>query len=369
MNQSTLIGLLHELIAIDSTSGQIEAQRHLQAHVATTLLEHDNRLTVSTSPAASFPWTLVRTEAAGPYLVFACHVDTVPVGNENDWDHPPFSPIIRDGLIYGRGTVDMKGGLVAAASALLQAASHGKPVALLMTSDEEIGSLGAPDASASLTDLDIGAVIIPEATENKIITGHRGALWLEAKASGRAAHGSTPERGENAALKLTSVLERARTQLPLQADERLGSETWNLGMLSSGTAPNIVPAAASAIIDIRTVNTGDHLLDWWQAQTELAAVDIVLRLPALRTDPENPWLQALPAEVSDKPAPYFTDGSILSQSLPATPVVVWGPGAPSQMHALNEHLPIQALETATRNFRSAVQTWQTEQKASAEDRY
>ncbi len=111
---------------------------------------------------------------------------------------------------------------------------------------------------------------------------------------------------------------------------------------------------------MRTVNTGDHLLAWWLAQTELASVDIVLRLQALRTDTADPWLQALPADVSDEPAPYFTDGSVLSQFLPDTPVVVWGPGTPSQMHALNEHIPLQSLETAIHNFRSAVETWQTE---------
>ena len=360
MNQPDLICLLHELIASDTTSGRADAQRKLQTHVATRLLQHESRLSISTSPANSFPWTLIRTKAAGPYLVFACHVDTVPVGNETEWDHPPFSPVNTNGCVYGRGSVDMKGGLVAAASALLHAAALGKPVALLLTSDEEIGSLGAPDASEPLKALDVGAVIIPEATENEIITGHRGALWLEASSSGRAAHGSTPERGENAALKLLSVLDRARTQLPLRADGRLGRETWNLGILRSGTAPNIVPSAATATIDMRTVNTGDHLLKWWQSQPELASTDIILRLPALRTDPTNPWLRTLPAGVSEKPAPYFTDGSVLAHSLPGIPVVIWGPGSPSQMHALNEHLPIHSLETAAKNFRSAVQTWQTQ---------
>lgn len=236
------------------------------------------------------------------YLGFACHVDTVPVGNAADWNHPPFSPVTSNGFVYGRGTVDMKGGLVAAASALLHAANLRKPVALLLTSDEEILSLGAPDATKPLMTLGVGAVIIPEATENEILTGHRGALWLEAGASGRAAHGSTPERGENAALKLLSVLERARTQLPLRADGRLGLETWNLGMLCSGTAPNIVPSAATATIDMRTVDTGDHLLTWWQAQAELASADVILRLPALRTDPASPKLQTLAAEVSENPA-------------------------------------------------------------------
>lgn len=363
MNQTDRLDLLRELIAIDTTSGRTEAQRRLQAHVSTRLLQRDSRLDVSTSPAGKFPWTLIRTRDEGPYLVFACHVDTVPVGNESDWANPPFSALSVDGSVYGRGTVDMKGGLVAAASALLDAVALRQPVALLLTSDEEIGALGAPDASESLSPLDVGAVIIPEATDNEIITGHRGALWLEASTSGRAAHGSTPERGDNAALKLLPVLERAQTQLPLRTDDRLGPETWNLGMLRSGTAPNIVPATATATIDMRTVNTGKDLLAWWQSQPELASTEIILRLPALRTDPTSPWLRTLTADLSGKPAPYFTDGSVLHESLPDVPIVVWGPGSPSQMHALNEHLPIHSLETATENFRSAVRAWQTQQES------
>ena len=359
MDMSALIDLLYELIAIDTTSGRTEAQRQLQALVAARLIEQDSRLgALTSSSTAGFPWTLVYTKAQGPYLVFACHVDTVPVGNQSEWDHPPFSAVTIDENVYGRGTADMKGGLVAAAGALLHAAALGKSVALLLTSDEEIGSLGAADAARSLKTFRVGAVIIPEATNNEIVTGHRGALWLQVRASGRAAHGSTPAKGENAALKLITVLERAQKQLPLSSNARLGPETWNLGMLSSGTAPNIVPAAAAATIDMRTADTGDVLLAWWQAQTELTSVDFILRLPALRTDPSDPWLSTLPANVSEDSAPYFTDGSVLSHFLPNTPVIVWGPGTPSQMHALNEHIPLLSLGTAIENFRQAVSDWQ-----------
>jgi succinyl-diaminopimelate desuccinylase len=77
-------------------------------------------------------------------------------------------------------------------------------------------------------------------------------------------------------------------------------------MLSSGTAPNIVPAAAAATIDMRTADTGDLLLAWWQAQAELTSVDVILRLPALRTDPSDPWLNTLPVNVTAYPLALTT---------------------------------------------------------------
>ncbi|MFC6356560.1 M20 family metallopeptidase [Luethyella okanaganae] len=357
MNQADRIALLLELIAVDTTSGRTEAQRHLQGHVAAELTQRERRLNVTTAPPNEYPWTLITTRSNGPNLVFACHVDTVPVGDESQWTNPPFSPIAVDGNVHGRGAVDMKGGLVAAAIALLEAAALGRAVALLLTSDEEIGSLGASDASRSLQDLDVGAVIIPEATENQVITGHRGALWIEATAAGRAAHGSAPGLGENAALKLMATLGRATTGLPIQIDGFLGAETWNLGIIQAGTAPNIVPDAASAIIDMRTIDAGGQLLAWWQSQPELESVDVVLRLPALRTDRSGEWVRSLPAPVADTPATYFTDGSVLSQMLPGIPIVVWGPGSPSQMHSLNEHISVTSLETATANFRQTVRAW------------
>jgi succinyl-diaminopimelate desuccinylase len=359
MNEAELTGLLCELVAMDTTSGRTDAHRALQAHVAAKLLRRNGHLKVLASAGTDTPpWTLITTGNPGPRLLFACHVDTVPVGDEDAWAAPPFQPFITDQHIYGRGTVDMKGGLAVAASALLHAAGLGKAAALLLTSDEEVGCLGAPAAAESLAGLDVQAVIIPEATNNHVVTGHRGALWLEVAATGRAAHGSTPDKGENAALKLLPVLERARTQLPLQTDHRLGAETWNLGLLHAGTAPNIVPASASATIDMRILDKGEHLVQWWASQPELEGLKTHLRLGALRTDPHNTWVSSLPAELSSAPAPYFTDASVLSQHLPGVPIVIWGPGSPDQMHAVNEHLSLKSLQTAESNFRAAVRRWQ-----------
>ncbi|MCV7420505.1 M20/M25/M40 family metallo-hydrolase [Mycobacterium yunnanensis] len=307
---------------------------------------------------SAHPWALL-TNDARPHanrLLFACHVDTVPVGVPSDWEFDPLGGDIDNGHLLGRGSVDMKAGLVAAVAALADA-SDDTPLALLLTSDEEVGSLGAERAVPALSEHRFGAVIIPEATSNTVHLGHRGALWLEIVARGVAAHGSTPHLGVNAIHQLLDVLQRARTELPLATHPDLRQSTWNLGQLNGGTVPNIVPAAASAIVDHRTVGDQEQLLHWWASQPEIDEIHTLIDLPAVWTPSETPWLETLPAVVSHDAVSYFTDGSYIAQALPGVPIVVWGPGHPTAMHAVDERVAISDLELATAHFGSAVDSW------------
>jgi len=351
------VEFLQQLIRHQSDSGDHAAQRELQVMIADRLRAQVSGATVLHSPSTHYPWTLITTGArTGPMLLFACHVDTVPTGDPSRWMHPPFSGRISDGRVYGRGATDMKGGIAAAAAALTLAGELNKNAGLLLTADEEAGSLGAADAVTAIAGLDIGAVIIPEATDNRLVLGHRGALWLRIRSEGLAAHGSTPERGVNAALKLSTAVLRAERELPLKRDSFLGRETWNLGMFNAGAAPNIVPDSAEAVIDMRVVGDGAELHKWWLAQPEIADVETVLSLAPLHTA-VPPALAFDGTEADSHPAPYFTDGSVLANHLPGIPVVIWGPGAPAQMHALNEYLDLQSLFTGTRLFQETIAQW------------
>lgn len=357
MTDEEAVEFLKQLVRHRSDSRDHGEQRELQARIVDKLKTTIQGLRIRQGPAEEYPWTLVTTgPSAEVMLLFACHVDTVPVGDPGQWAHPPFSGHTDGARIYGRGTVDMKGGIAAAAAALALAKELNKHVGLLLTADEEVGSLGAPDAVGSLIGQRIGAVIIPEATDNKVVLGHRGALWLRVRSDGLAAHGSTPDRGINAALKISAVLLRAQHQLPLSGDSFLGAESWNPGILAAGSAANIVPDSAEAVIDMRVVGDGGALLNWWKDQPEIASVETVLSLQALRTKATAP-LSTGDAEIDRDPAPYFTDGSALAQALPGVPIVIWGPGTSDQMHARDESLELQSLFTAVRQFRDAVAAW------------
>jgi succinyl-diaminopimelate desuccinylase len=210
-----------------------------------------------------------------------------------------------------------------------------------------------------VVELTVGAVVVPEATGNRVVLGHRGALWVAVRTAGVAAHGSTPQRGHNALLDLVAVLGRARDQLPLSTEPFLGAETWNPGVLRSGSVPNVVPDRAEAVIDQRTVGDGSALLAWWCAQPEVADVEVLVDLPPVRTPPDDPWVARLPAPVEPSPATYFTDASVLAAVTGAAPVVVWGPGTPAVMHATDEYVEVAEIEQAVSAFSAVLRSWPT----------
>jgi succinyl-diaminopimelate desuccinylase len=250
----------------------------------------------------------------------------------------------------------MKAGLVASVAALAVADPE-TPVALLLTSDEEIGSKGAAAAASAVGKQRIGAVIVPEATGNQVVLGHKGALWLAVRTAGRAAHGSTPERGHNAVLDLAALLSRAGGEIPLRTDEFLGTETWNPGVITGGTVPNVVPDRAEAVIDMRTVADGDPLLRWWRAQPQVAGVEVRVDLPPVGTPADDAWVATLPGPVLPQPATYFTDASVLVGVVRGAPIVVWGPGTPAVMHARDEYVEVAEVEQAAAAFGAVVDRW------------
>ena len=353
-----VIDLVRELVGRPTVSADAAAQRDaigVATDVLTAAAPHLQR-TEGTDPAQ--PWTLLTSPAdpGRPRLLLACHVDTVPAAEPGQWQRNPFSADLDGGRVWGRGGSDMKAGLVAALAAVA-AADPQTPVALLLTSDEEIGSKGAAAAAATLAGQRIGAVIVPEATGNQVVLGHRGALWLAVRTAGRAAHGSTPERGHNADLDLVALLSRVGGQLPLRTDPFLGTETWNPGVVAGGTVPNVVPDRAEVLVDMRTVADGAPLLRWWRDQPEVAEVDVRVDLPPVGTPADDPWVASLPAPVLPAPATYFTDASVLAPVVGGAPIVVWGPGTPAVMHARDEYVEVAELQQATAAFGTVVARW------------
>jgi len=352
------LALLRELVGRRTVSGDAGAQRDALGVVTEVLLEQAPHLEVVHGQDADQPWVLLRTptDPARPQLLLACHVDTVPAADPGAWQRDPFGADLDEGRVWGRGGSDMKAGLVASAAALA-AADAQTPIALLLTSDEEIGSKGAAAAAAAVAGQRIGAVVVPEATGNQIVLGHRGALWLAVRTAGRAAHGSTPERGHNAVLDLVAVLGRAGAALPLRTDPFLGTETWNPGLVAGGTVPNVVPDAAEAVIDMRTVGDSAALLSWWREQPEVSGVDVRVDLPPVGTPADDAWVATLPAPVLSVPATYFTDASVLGPVVGGAPIVVWGPGTPAVMHAVDEYVEVAELEQAVAVFGEVAGRW------------
>ena len=213
----------------------------------------------------------VYAEWGVPTVVLSTHMDTVP----------PFIPFSEDEEnIYGRGACDAKGiiaAMVAAAELLIERGTRN--FGLLFVVGEERNSAGAEVASR----LTRGAryLINGEPTESKVALGSKGILRYELIASGKMAHSAYPELGESAIDKLLDALSAIR-RLSLPEDPMLGKTTLNIGTISGGRAPNIIPDAAKAELAIRLVSDGlkvDQLLR--EAIGDRAELKEILSLPAM----------------------------------------------------------------------------------------
>lgn len=188
---------------------------------------------------------------------FVSHMDVVPPGELEQWDTPPFEPVIRDRRIYGRGTLDDKGSFACAYSAC-KAFVNEHPdfdgtIYLIAAADEEMGSELGIIYLVEECGLRFDVAIIPDGGRMDLsIYGEKGILWLEVTSTGIQAHGSTPELGRNAIVPLAELLAEIKTlDLGQEYDREFDGWTMNVGTISGGSSTNTVPALARATIDFR----------------------------------------------------------------------------------------------------------------------
>src|SRR5688572_14097181 len=148
-------------------------------------------------------------DSAKAPLCFTGHIDTVPLGAA-PWTRDAFAGETDGDRLYGRGSTDMKSGIAAFVVAAVELAPHlarGPGLVLVITAGEEVGCEGA----RFLADHDLlgraGAVIVAEPTGNYPFVGHKGLAWFEIETTGVTAHGSMPEVGDNAIVKMARVID------------------------------------------------------------------------------------------------------------------------------------------------------------------
>ncbi len=270
-----------------------------------------------------------------PTVTLSTHMDTVP----------PFFPSREDDQhIWGRGACDTKGiiaAMIFAARELLEAGRTN--LALLFVVGEERNSAGAWAAARSPRGSKF--LINGEPTENKLAIGAKGALRLELEAHGRMAHSAYPELGESAIEKLLDALEEVR-RVPLPADEILGASTLNIGTMSGGRAPNVIPDHAQAELFIRLVDSGDATL---RAMKEAVNGKVEVR-EALR----------IPAQLLGSLPGYETTVVSFTTDIPALgeawgkPYLI-GPGSIHVAHTSEERIPKSQILEAVQIYKRMVQ--------------
>lgn len=298
---------------------------------------------------------------------FTGHMDTVPLG-EAAWRFEPFGAQIADGLLYGRGVSDMKAGIAAFIAACVldkEAIRRGAGARLLLTGGEETGCDGARalSASQSVPPRALSLLLVGEPTANYPCVGHKGALWLRGQTLGRTAHGSMPERGDNAIYKAMRAVDTLRA-FPVEDNSHalMGRATLNVGTFHAGLNVNSVPDRAEFTVDIRTVPGMDHACLCTRLAGLLggdASLETLVDVPPLGTDPEAAAVRAVFAACApyhDQPlvprsVPYFTDGSSLASIAGPAPVVILGPGEPKMAHQTDEYCEVRRITEAVEIYR------------------
>ena len=304
-------------------------------------------------------------------IYFGGHIDVVPLGAK-PWSVEPFGGEIINGKLYGRGISDMKAGIAACVEMGLRLATRARgkaDIVIVMAAGEEHGCLGSHHlASEGVLDR-AGALIIAEPTSNYPILGHRGALWLRLVTTGKTAHGSMPEVGDNAVYKLARAvakLEEYRFDIP--PDKLLGTTSLCVSSFHGGINRNSVPDRAECSVDIRTVPGHCHSDILAELSVLLGEeVEIIpeVTAAAVLTDADSAWVQTvydiLEPRLGTRPeprgAPYFTDASALTQGCGNPPTVILGPGIKEQAHQTDEYCLVEKIEEAADLYEEIAMRW------------
>ena len=286
-------------------------------------------------------------------ILLAPHLDTVGA------DEKMFVPRIKGGKLHGRGACDTNGSVAAMLSALCDLAnSKTRPaeteIIFAGLIDEEHAQAGS---RALVKKISADLAIVGEPTNCKVVTAHKGSLWLQLETRGKAAHGATPHLGKNAVHEMARVVDFLETDYAAQLRRRkhklLGTATVNVGQISGGTQPNIVPAACTISVDRRTLPGETEASVCREIAARLRAKKLTAKVfntklapaPAMETDPALPLVRLFSRSLGQqRPASvdYFCDAAILSAG--GIPSVVFGPGDIAQAHTADEWISLAELE-------------------------
>ncbi|KAJ9291816.1 hypothetical protein DTO021C3_717 [Paecilomyces variotii] len=314
---------------------------------------------------------ILRGTGGGKSLMFNGHLDTVSVSS---YEKDPLSGSLGTKygkqVVFGRGSLDMKGGLSAALAALATIKAGGGTlrgdIIVAAVSDEEDASQGTRDILAAGWRAD--AAVIPEPTRGVIATAHKGFLWVEVDILGVAAHGSDPSKGEDAILYtgwFLRALEEYQRQLPV--DDVLGQATLHCGLIRGGEEPSSYPGLCTLTIEFRTIpsQTEQSILhditeilkgiSQENARFRFAEPRIKLSRPPQKLAASHPFTEQLVACASRvlgrrpqvQSVPFWCDAALLSEA--GVPSIVYGPVGEG-LHSKEEWVEVESLQEMEKVF-------------------
>ncbi len=306
-----------------------------------------------------------------PGYALSGHTDVVPVDGQ-PWSSEPFSVLARDGRLYGRGTSDMKS-FIAVCLALAPeflARDIRTPLHLALSYDEEVGCIGVRGLLERLASREVRpkGCIVGEPTQMKVVRAHKGKLSYRCHVRGREAHSSLIDHGVNAVeaaaeaiAYLKAMQRRFRKNGPFDAELSPPFTTVHTGVVSGGTALNIVPLACHFDFEFRHLPQDDPDALYHELQRhvdevlvpEMHAVDpdtgfrfeCLSHIAGLSVDEEAEIVQlakSLTGANSTGKVSFGTEAGLF-QEMAGIPTVVCGPGSIEQAHKPDEWIALEQV--------------------------
>ena len=342
-----------------------------------------HRMTFTQAGTPDIENLYARIGGAGPHLMFAGHTDVVPPGNDTAWQHPPFAAEVAGGMLYGRGAVDMKGGIACAVAAVLHhlAAAGGKPkgsISFLITGDEESVAVNgtikllqwAAERGERFDHCILAEPSNVETLGDTIKIGRRGSLNGTLIVTGRQAHVAYPHRGENPIRGMVRILAGLMAE-PLDA----GNANFQPSNLEFTTVDvgnptvNLIPGEARARFNIRyndchtqgslkalierraaaAAGTVRHAIEW-----DASNADVFVTAPGPFTD----LVAGAIVAVTGRQPEFSTSGGTSDARFIKDHCEVVEFGLVGQtMHQVDEHVAVADLETLTAVYRRILERY------------
>jgi acetylornithine deacetylase len=356
----SVVELAERLIAIDSVNPALVpggAGERAAAHVVAEWCEA-HRLEVELVGPDDRPSVIARRRGSGGgrSLLLNGHLDTVGVTGME----APFEPRVEGGRLYGRGSYDMKGAIAALCVAAADATALRGDVIVTAVADEELASIGT---EAILERVHADAAVVAEPTELQVAVAHRGFVGFEIETAGVAAHGSRPDLGVDAIVKMGPVLVAlAELDEQLQHGARhplAGAGAIHASLIDGGQEMSSYPARCVLTGERRTIP--GETIDDVKGELRTLAGDAELRILA-HCDPyeapaEHDFVELVRrvAGVDELVgAPFWTDAALIAEA--GIPTVLLGP-AGAGAHADVEWVDIASLGRLRDAVRAISRAW------------
>jgi len=309
-------------------------------------------------------------------ICYLAHTDVVPA---DDWSLDfcgPFTPVVREDRLWGRGACDMKGSLACAlsAAASISVEEQKAPMYFVVTADEEVGMEGAKyvDQTSKVFEQIVQTNVVGvvgEPTELNVVYAHKGGLSMRIVARGKSAHSSTRD-GINANHQLIPIL-----PLLLELHNECEFNTtlhnndfdpptlsWNLVLRNEPFATNVTPSLAEAVVFLRCMPRVDHrsLVNRVEVEAKRLGLDFSQREGSPFCVPQDaPHIQEMLSMTNNKvpiTVCYATDAGVLQRM---SRLVVCGPGSIDQAHRSDEYISLDQLRLGTALFERVFRRWAT----------